>query len=318
MRPGRDCPHDYGLGAAAFLAQPEIEADVLYIVGGLYGNTIALEELGRMFAAEPTPAKRMVFNGDFHWFDRDPGLFAEIERGTGAHARLRGNVETEIARTDPGAGCGCAYPEEVGDDAVERSNRILAVLRGAAGAHAAALGALPMVARARVGDCRVAITHGDERSLAGWRLARDRVGQSWRDGLAEALEMIGADLIASSHSCEPVASAFVHRGRRLAAINNGAAGMANFAGSPAGLLVRIARPAAGLPQSARAAYRTEVNGADVAAIEIPIDLGRWLPLFDRQWPEGSDAARSYRARIEHGTSLRAADFGMVQETGEEQ
>ena len=307
MRPGRDCPTDYGLGARAFLAQPELQADLVYVVGGLYGNPVALDAIEAMFEAEPTHAKRIVFNGDFHWFDRDPEQFAAIEARTAAHHRLRGNVETEIARGTDLAGCGCAYPDQVDDDTVERSNRILHALAATARrcASATQLASLPMVARVRVGRCGVAITHGDDRSLAGWRLARDRVAHSWHDGLADSMREIGADLIASSHTCEPLVSVFEQPGKRIAAVNNGAAGMANLAGSSAGLFVRIALGSVRLPAQARVPYRIGLAGADVSLIEVPIDLPAWLTLFDRQWPSGSDAALSYRHRIVAGTSLSA-------------
>ena len=59
-------------------------------------------------------AAEIVFNGDFHWFDAEPDWFAAVERGVSGKRALRGNVETEIARSaDVGAGCGCAYPESV-------------------------------------------------------------------------------------------------------------------------------------------------------------------------------------------------------------
>jgi hypothetical protein len=53
--------------------------------------------------------KRLVFNGDFHWFDADPEVFARVQATVLAHEALRGNVETELARLgDIDAGCVCA------------------------------------------------------------------------------------------------------------------------------------------------------------------------------------------------------------------
>ncbi len=251
--------------------------------------------------------KRIVFNGDFHWFDRDAAEFTRIETLTSAHHRLRGNVETEIARDGDEAGCGCAYPDDVDDGTVERSNRILGALKRTAAqtGFAAALARLPMVARARVAQCRVAITHGDEQSLAGWRLAHDRIDAAWGDGLAQAMATMQADLIASSHTCVPVAASFEGASGTLAAINNGAAGMANFAGTHHGLITRIASPGMGLPRGARALYRARIAGAEVAAVALDFDLARWLDRFERQWPEGSDAHRSYHRRIVRSTTLSA-------------
>ncbi len=132
-------------------ARPDLTADTLYVVGGLYGNLAALAAIERLAAAEQTP--RIVFNGDFHWFDAEPDWFAEIERGVARHRALRGNVETEIARDDDiGAGCGCAYPETVDDGVVRRSNEILAQLRDRRDRHGSGSRNLPMHLVAQVGD----------------------------------------------------------------------------------------------------------------------------------------------------------------------
>src|SRR5262249_54675502 len=123
--PGRTCPRDYRYGASAFNRAPEISAEVLYFVGGLYGNHAAIPVIEELAARERAPAT-IVFNGDFHWFDAEPGWFAEIDEHVTRHRATRGNVETELMRAeDVGAGCGCVYPIEVGDDVVQRSNAIL-------------------------------------------------------------------------------------------------------------------------------------------------------------------------------------------------
>ena len=134
---GRSCPLHYRYQPAVFAAEataPLRGVEVLYVVGGLYGNELALHEVLRLFDAE-RGNKRLVFNGDFHWFDADPAVFDRIQRSVMAHHALRGNVETELAAEEAAddAGCGCAYPAWVGDEVVERSNRILRRLRGAAG-----------------------------------------------------------------------------------------------------------------------------------------------------------------------------------------
>src|SRR5262245_29488325 len=142
---GRVCPADYRYSPTVFDRAPEFAADVLYVVGGLYGNLAALAEVERLAADE---GAQVVFNGDFHWFDAEPAWFAEIERRVADNRAMRGNVETEIARAnDIGAGCGCAYPVSVGEDVVRRSNDILIELRRAAATlpgAAARLAALPM------------------------------------------------------------------------------------------------------------------------------------------------------------------------------
>jgi uncharacterized protein (DUF302 family) len=178
--PGRSCPLHYQYRPEDFaIDAPEHlrSLDVLYVVGGLYGNPLALDRVLEMFDRE-RGRKRLVFNGDFHWFDADPEVFAQVQRRVLAHEALRGNVETELAdpNADADAGCGCAYPDWVGDGVVERSNRILARLRTASDAgQRAALAALPMWQRADVGPLRLGIVHGDATSLAGWGFAQEHL-----------------------------------------------------------------------------------------------------------------------------------------------
>ena len=178
-RAGRTCPADYRYPASVFDRPAELTADVLYVVGGLYGNLAALAEVERLAAAERAS---VVFNGDFHWFDAEPDWFAEVARRVARHHAIRGNVETEIARgADVGAGCGCAYPASVEEDTVRRSNEILIDLRRTAMALpsvAVPLGALPMHLVADVGGLRIGIVHGDATALAGWSFAHDALDQA--------------------------------------------------------------------------------------------------------------------------------------------
>src|SRR5690348_3085008 len=126
---GRFCPADYRYPVSDLARQPDLRAEVLYVVGGLYGNRCALDTVEAMVMAERGSAT-VAFNGDFHWFDAAPDEFARINRRVMAHPASRGNVETELARAlDVGAGCGCAYPETVDEGTVDRSNRILERLR---------------------------------------------------------------------------------------------------------------------------------------------------------------------------------------------
>jgi len=200
---GRACPPHYGYSPRVFARTPDLEADTLYVIGGLYGNPFALEAIDHLATLEALPPRR-VFNGDFHWFDAEPQLFASVQRRVLAHTTLRGNVETEVASDDDdAAGCGCAYPESVADDDVERSNRILARLRGVAAEvplARARLAELPMHARAQVGPLRIGIVHGDAWSLAGWRFAQDHLHGGARDEqLASAFELaLGREIAACS------------------------------------------------------------------------------------------------------------------------
>lgn len=168
---GRSCPLRYRYGTEAIAALSAVEAETLYVIGGLYGNLPALDAIEAMAAQETGPVM-LVFNGDFNWFNVDDAGFAEINRRVLAHRATAGNVEAELGADGDAAGCGCAYPEYVDSAVVERSNRIHARLKQTAARHPeilAALAELPMIARYRVADCSIGIVHGDADSLAGWR-----------------------------------------------------------------------------------------------------------------------------------------------------
>jgi hypothetical protein len=294
-RPGRSCPVGYRYGARALAAAAVLRADTLWIAGGLYGNPFALECLLELYRREPG-SKALVFNGDFHWFDTDPADFARVSRGVLEHCAMRGNVETELASPGANAGCGCGYPDWVGDEDVERSNRIIERLRETArcvpGA-AAALGALPMHLVAQVGDERVGIVHGDADSLAGWGFSQEVLaGEQGVQAAREACALAGVRVFASSHSCLPVLQLLEEE---RAVINNGAAGMPNFAGTSFGLATRIS-----VSRHAGAVYGARVGRLWVEAVALEFDAAAWERSFLAQWPAGSDAYRSYFQRIAHG------------------
>jgi hypothetical protein len=312
--PGRSCPLHYRYKPSDFAVPASARCDVLYVVGGLYGNLQALHRVIDLFERERGD-KRMVFNGDFHWFDIDARAFAQIQRGVLDFDATRGNVETELAMpetvADDDAGCGCAYPEWVGDAVVERSNRILGRLRETARSSAGAcatLAALPMSLRVDVGECRVAVVHGDASSLSGWGFAQETLRDAAARRLAAAwFGQAQVDVFASSHTCLPVFQSFADAGTREFApllLNNGAAGMPNFAGMHEGLLTRIAtRPFEG-PQRR---FGLERGGLFLDAIAIDYDDSAWRRSFLAQWPAGSDAHASYWTRITDGPDYAVAD-----------
>ncbi len=306
--PGRSCPPHYGYSPRVFARAADLAADTLYVIGGLYGNPRALDAIDRLAAAEPVAPVR-VFNGDFHWFDAAPALFDEVQRRVLAHTALRGNVETELSSDDDAAGCGCAYPESVPDADVARSNTILAQLREVARSVMGArrrLAALPMHAVAQVGALRIGLVHGDAWSLAGWRFAHDALHGAddlARLKLAAAFEQGAVDGFACSHTCAPALALLATPGGDRFVINNGAAGMANFAGSTHGVITRIATRAMPRATEAQRLYGLYERGVWIDAIALPFDAAAWLQQFDRLWPAGSAAALSYRARLAQGPAF---------------
>jgi hypothetical protein len=300
QRPGRTCPVSYRYSPRVFDRAPELEAETLYVVGGLYGNVEALEAIGRLAARESRPPA-LVFNGDFHWFDVNRDDFTRITEGVLAHRALRGNVETELAHDETDAGCGCAYPADVSEADVARSNEILLRLRETARAYPhlrERLGELPMHLVARVGDARIGIVHGDAASLAGWGFAHDRLDlPSHARWIENAFREARVDIFASTHTCLPALRRFDWGEAEGVVANNGAAGMPNVAGSRYGLVTRIAlTPHAG--DEAIAGLR--VGGVRVEALRVDYDHGRWLRRFLASWPEGTPAHASYYRRIVEG------------------
>ncbi|MEJ2433240.1 MAG: hypothetical protein P8Y53_08775 [Pseudolabrys sp.] len=283
---------------------PDLAADVLYVVGGLYGNLAALQAVERLAAAELSPP-RIVFNGDFHWFDAEPDWFAAVERGVAPHAALRGNVESEIARAqDVGAGCGCAYPPSVDDGVVERSNEILTQLRAQAPDVARArLGQLPMHLVAAVGSLRVGIVHGDAASLAGWRFAHDALDKAAnRRWLDAARSDSNIDVFACTHTCLACLRDYALDAGRLTVINNGAAGMPNFTGSRFGVVTRIAAS----PSPHEPLYGLERDRVHMDALTLDYDHEAFLARFLARWPQGSAAHQSYFWRMVAGPDYMLA------------
>ena len=293
-RPGRSCPRHYRYSPAVFARAADIEAQSLYVVGGLYGNPFALEAVLDLARRE---GATLAFNGDFNWLDADPAGFRALNGTVLQHAALRGNVETELAGEDAVAGCGCAYPEWVGDAEVERSNEILERLRETARGHPdlrARLGGLPMHLVAEVGGLRVGIAHGDAESLAGWQFSQEALRER-PERMGALLAGAAIDVFACTHTCLPVMQDFATPRGTALIVNNGAAGMPNFRDTHFGLATRIA----GTP-STQALYGARLGATVVEAVPVRYDYEAWMARFDRVWPAGSPASLSYRKRIGSG------------------
>jgi hypothetical protein len=299
-RPGRSCPLHYRYAPTVFATPAEVVCEVLYVVGGLYGNELALNAVLTAFAAE-TGATHLVFNGDFNWFNIDPELFQRLNARVLGWAATRGNVETELQGTGSAAGCGCAYPTWVDDDVVARSNAIMARLRQmAAGFPAlqAQLTALPMWQRIDVGATRVAVVHGDAASLAGWGFAQEVLREA--SHLAQVRHWFAqaqVDIFASSHTCLPIYQRLDVHGHLKLIANNRAAGLPNFTGTQYGVLTRIAtRPYEGPLRCCG----VQTGGVYVDALAVQYEQTAWEQAFLAQWPAGSEAHTSYWARLQQG------------------
>jgi hypothetical protein len=140
----------------------------------------------------------------------------------------------------------------------------------------------------------IGIVHGDAASLAGWGFAHDRLdapGQTrW---IESAFGDARVDIFASTHTCLPALRRFA--GGVVA--NNGAAGMPNFAGTRFGLVTRISvSPSTG----ARPVLACRHADVFIEEVRVDYDHARWRARFERDWPAGSAAHRSYFRRIVEG------------------
>lgn len=324
QRPGRSCPLDYRYRPADIAAAPPLRVEHAYLIGGLYGNVEALQTIEAMRAAEGAQGRsvQLVFNGDAHWFDADAADFARIAAALQAHVACSGNVEAELARGSAAAGCGCAYPDFVDDAVVQRSNRIIERLRQTArgfAPHLDYLRGLPKLLRLRVGGLDVGVVHGDAWSLAGWSFAQEALRPAQRagwpsapDSLRTAWAQSGVRVLCSSHSCLPAAVELAGDGEARVLMNNGAAGMPNFRGSPYGVITRISSCPQAPPDSL---YASVLDGVRIDALPVRYPQDAWCARFLRSWPPGSDAHASYWERIERGPDYALADalFGAFAE-----
>lgn len=326
--PAPSCPAHYCYRPADFRGEPSHCADHVYVIGGLYGNLEALREILRMRSAEARRGIRvsLVFNGDHNWFDIDAASFREINEIVLQHAAICGNVESEIA-FPTADGCGCNYPEYVNADFIARSNAIMSRLQTAANDFPGlreALGALPMRRTIQVGQERIGIVHGDAETLSGWAFAAERLSPIGKccsgDQAVGALTPIKAiahyfreaDVcaFACAHTCLAHARDFEVDGARRLVMNNGAAGIANFASTTFGLITRISID----PKTpADSLYGIEVGRLRFDALPVRFDQTAWIAKFLGNWPPGSPAFESYFDRIVNGPDfdLRDAVAGRV-------
>ena len=285
---------------------------MLYVVGGLYGNPLALDRIERMAQEERDAGRRvrLIFNGDFNWFNAEPEAFAGVTTRVLEHTATLGNVEWELADPHPGAGCGCGYPSSVSQAVVDRSNWIMTRLQSAASGFpplCAKLRLLPRTLCLRLGSLKVLVLHGDPESLAGWGLSYEAL--SLPEGQARLrawFEACDADIIVSTHTCLPYLWQQEVAGRPRSLLNNGSAGMGNFRDDPRGHLVRIA-----VDPHPEASHRLGHNDLELELLPVAFDVEAWWAQFRIWWPAGSEADLSYAERIRSGTSLDPLQIGFA-------
>ena len=312
---GRSCPLHYRYRPQVFAGPASLGVETLYVVGGIYGNVVALRRVLQMKREEERRTGGRVdlfFNGDFNWFDCDAESFVEINEAVLEHHALRGNVEAELAGAGDENGCGCNYPDYVDAAVVDRSNAIMQRLQNVAAAFpdlCARVAALPMFCSVEIGGQKIGIVHGDAESLAGWNFAYESMPARADDPLAtsgyrnphNAIERVfreaGVAAFASTHSGLPFVQDFEVDGRRRVVINNGAAGLPNFEGSRFGVLTRISSHA---EMPTESLYGTTLESLRFDALAIHYDAAAWLKRFLDQWPAGSPAHEGYFSRITRG------------------
>jgi hypothetical protein len=318
---GRACPVSYRYSPEIFDRSPQIRVHTAYVVGGLYGIREALDTILAMAQGEHGGDVLLIFNGDFNWLDVRGDDFAHLNETVLRHVAARGNVEAELATEESDAGCGCAYPDYVDEAVVTRSNAIMARLRATAMAYPELrrrLQDLPMTLCIEVGSERIAILHGDPESLAGWNFAVEAMppeGKTSVPRIHDYFRRAGARVFACTHTGLPYAQRFAVDGHAHLVINNGSAGMPNFAAMRFGVITRVSADQR-IPEASL--YGCQLDGLRVDALPVHYDHEAWLRRFLRDWPVGSPAHLSYYERLINGPGFplrRAVREGLEQYEG---
>lgn len=309
-QPGRTCPLDYYYAASTLAHLPEQQAKVLYIIGGLYGNPFALNKILQMAQEEQEPVT-LAFNGDFNWFNYDKHSFHSVNQTVLMHDASLGNVEAELLASNHVAGCGCAYPESVDENTVERSNQIHAILKKTAHQHPEILqrlSSLPMARRYIIGNKRIVVVHGDSSSLAGWQFGESALRSQKNDNwLFSQFKNAQADIFASTHTCLPALKTLFSGQQHYCIINNGAAGMPNFRQTQYGVISRLST----YVSPHLSLYGHKAGDVYIDALAVKFDQQAWVAAFLKNWPCHSAAHESYHKRIINGPDYSISD-AMIQ------
>lgn len=301
MVKGRNCSLEYLL-SKKWAEDIELVVDrPIYIIGGLYGNYQSLIKIKEL-ANNETKQPLLVFNGDIHWFDIYEEDFLKVENFIESDIKLIGNVEYELLNKNNSLGCGCNYPEDVDEGIVNRSNVIHSLLKN----NISNEEILKKIYNRTSTICleyfgkKIAITHGDEKNMAGWQCSNENLRNYERQKEIENwLKTNEIDVLATTHTCLP---AILNLSNKLV-INNGAAGMANIKNSTFGLITRIANN-----KHKEALISKEIDNIFVELVKVDYDINNFINWFDSIWDQNSAASVSYRDRILYGTNMTKDDI----------
>ncbi|QCD53148.1 calcineurin phosphoesterase [Campylobacter sp. RM16192] len=273
------CTNDYII---EFNDQPELQTDELWIAGGMYGNIYAIEKLN-----EVALGKTIVYNGDLHWFDASKESFDKVEELSKDSIKLNGNVEVELKRVE-NLGCGCNYPSYEQEVIVKNAELIHARLKSI-GSDFSIFEDRKTTMHVNVAGVKVAITHGDEKSLNGWGFDHEVLKTKTRqDEIFNWFQKTKFDIIATSHTCKAAVLNFSNK----VILNNGSAGMPNFSEFVSGLVTRIAST-----PNEKALFRSKIGDVFAELILLKYNKKEFLRYFEELWSEDSAASISYKARI---------------------
>ena len=237
-----------------------VPTPIVYVIGGLYGNTLALDAIDELVSMEYDETTR-IFNGDFNFFNTSSSIFEEVNdrlRFCESTICLSGNIENALSDHANYTGCGCDYPSYVSNHVVKNADAIVSQLHTVAREHEDILGWLKslrtfLTVELTTGG-RVAVVHGDANSQSGWQFsvetmeptdnelrAKLNVGatadiQATKD-IENILEEANVFGFCSSHTCLAFAQSYANG----VIFNNGAAGIpvSFFSSSACGWLVVV-------------------------------------------------------------------------------
>ena len=279
----------------AFDRAPDIAADALYVVGGLYGNSAALD------AVEATGGSRA---GDVA--DRLQRRLPLVRCGAGVVRRDRCGASRAIApsarqcRDRDRAPAATSARLRLRLSGLGRRRRGAALERDPDRASPDGGNSRPRVGTAgplcrctswrRSAELRVGIVHGDATALAGWALRARRARRSGRSRprLATVRRTAGVDVFASTHTCLAVLRDFRAARRAADGDQQRRRRHAEFLRLRASGWSRAsARP----PAPHQPLYGLVRDGVHVDALALAYDHAAFLARFLARWPEGFGGAR---------------------------